>query len=76
MLLSCAQEPHNALHHRNGRRLGEGLQRPAGKGRETRLEQLLTPPPVLREEFVSPKLASKLAQQLKVRAAGWVQADT
>ena len=36
------------------------------KGKETRLEQLLTPPPVLREDFVSPKLATKLAQQLKV----------
>lgn len=50
---------------RHGRRLGEQL-KPASKGKESRLEQLLTPPPVLREDFVSPKLATKLAQQLKV----------
>ena len=32
----------------------------------SQLDQLLTLPPVLREDFVNPKLASKLAQQLKV----------
>ena len=47
----------------HGRRLSEHQTKP---GQDSRLEQLLTPPPVPREDFVNLKLASKLAQQLKV----------